>query len=329
MPAKESLMEEIGRMLVERSKKAIAEARQAVIGEKIKYTPLYEALCYFMDELWFHSSHPALLSLACEAVGGDPDAPTNVSAAIVILAGAADIHDDIIDESKTKHGTPTVYGKCGKDLAIIAGNVLWIKGMQMLDDACKGFPQEKSRSIKELVAQSFFDLGSVEAQEASCRGNVDLSPEDFVEMIKIKVSVAEASGKIGAIIGDGDKASVEFMGELGKTLGELMTLHNEFVDMFELDELRNRLRNECLPLPVLYAFQDVVLKKKILSVIENEAMTETQLEEMLELIVNAPSVCGLIKKMHLTVRDTTKRLNGVKKNRDIFNKLLKSTITDL
>ena len=77
-------------------------SKQAVLAEQIKYEPLREALRYFMEELCYDASHPTLLSLACEAVGGNPDATTDIGAALVLLAGAADIHDDIIDQSLTK-----------------------------------------------------------------------------------------------------------------------------------------------------------------------------------------------------------------------------------
>ena len=93
---------------------------------------------------------------------------------LALLTGAADIHDDIIDESETKETKLTVYGKYGKDIAIIAADILWIKGMLMLNEACERFPSEKKQAILKLAKQAFFDIGSAEAKEASLRGNIDL-----------------------------------------------------------------------------------------------------------------------------------------------------------
>ena len=47
---------------------------------------------------------PGLLSVYCEAVGGDPNETAQVGAAMVLLVAAADLHDDIIDESNSRTG---------------------------------------------------------------------------------------------------------------------------------------------------------------------------------------------------------------------------------
>jgi len=329
MPTEKKLMNQVKKLLIQRSKKALELSRQAILQEQIKYEPLREALQYFMEEIWYNAAHPALLSLTCEAVGGDPEATTSISAALVLLTGAADIHDDIIDQSITKDSKPTVYGKYGKDIAIIAGDVLWFKGMLMLNEACESFPMEKKKAILGLAKQAFFDIGSIEAKEASLRRKLTLQPEEYLDIISVKVSVAEAAAKLGAMVGDGTAEEIENLGQYGKTLGTLMTIRDEFVDMFELDELKNRYENECLPLPILYAFKDDVLKKEILGILEKEELTETELERILELVINAPGVLKLGQHMHVSVEMAAKNLSIIKKNRKAFNGMLKSTLEDL
>src|SRR5512136_2279020 len=39
---------------------------------------------------------PALISISCEAVGGNPDNTESIGGAITLIAGAADLHDDVI-----------------------------------------------------------------------------------------------------------------------------------------------------------------------------------------------------------------------------------------
>jgi geranylgeranyl pyrophosphate synthase len=199
----EKLMEQVQKFLVERSKKAIEMAKQAIVQEQIKYEPLGDALRYFMEEIWYNAAHPALLSIVCEAVGGDPDATTNISASLVVLTGAADIHDDIIDQSISKDVKLTIFGRFGRDISIIAGDVLWFKGMLMLNEACESFSNDKKQAILELAKQAFFDIGSAEAREANLRRNMDLKPEEYLEIIRMKVSMAEAVAKIGVIVGHG------------------------------------------------------------------------------------------------------------------------------
>ena len=46
-----------------------------------------------------------------------------MSAALVLLTGAADIYDDIIDKSKVKSTKPTAYGKFSQDAVLLAGDI--------------------------------------------------------------------------------------------------------------------------------------------------------------------------------------------------------------
>ena len=62
-------------------------------------------------DYWKDIYRPALTSLSCEAVGGNPSA-TNEAALIVTLAAAGiGIHDDIIDQSEMSHFRRTIPGR--------------------------------------------------------------------------------------------------------------------------------------------------------------------------------------------------------------------------
>jgi len=328
MEHEEKLMDQVKALLMERAQKSLEIAKQSVLEEKIEYEPIREALRYFMES-WCHVSHPTLLSLSCEAVGGDPNATAEIGAALVLLAGAADVHDDIIDQSLTKDSKPTVFGKFGKDIAILIGDALLFKGLLMLHEDCEPLAKEQKKTVLELSKYAFFELGKAEAQEAGLRGKLNLSADAYLDIIKAKVSVAEAAAKIGATIGNGTQKEVEALGYYGKTLGLLMTIRDEFIDVFEFEELSNRFKNECLPLPVLYALQDPVRRKMIIQLLKRGKMTEDEMERITDLIVNAEATRKLREEMDHLIRKATQRLRFIRKNRGLFALLLESTVEDL
>jgi geranylgeranyl pyrophosphate synthase len=248
---------------------------------------------------------------------------------LVLLAGAADIHDDIIDQSLTKDSKPTVFGKFGKDIAILIGDALLFKGLLMLHEDCEPLAKEQKKTVLELSKYAFFELGKAEAQEAGLRGKLNLSADAYLDIIKAKVSVAEAAAKIGATIGNGTQKEVEALGYYGKTLGLLMTIRDEFIDVFEFEELSNRFKNECLPLPVLYALQDPVRRKMIIQLLKRGKMTEDEMERITDLIVNAEATRKLREEMDHLIRKATQRLRFIRKNRGLFALLLESTVEDL
>ena len=326
-----SLMKQVQVLLRKRGEKAFKIAKRAVLEEKIKNKLVHDALQYFIEESWYDVQHPALLSLACEAVGGDPDATTDIGAALVLLAGAADIHDDIIDKSKVKGSKPTVFGKFGEEIAILAGDALLFKGLILLYDACNKLTKEQSRLVLSLVKQAFFEIGNAEAKEMELKKEkYNLTPEEYRKVIETKAAVAEMSTRIGAILGGGNPKEIDALGHYGKTLGILMTIRDDFIDLFEPDELGNRVKNECLPLPILYAFRNTRKKSEIIRLLRKDKMGEQEIEEILDLIMDMKEVQELKKEMQLLIEKEENVLNYyIKRNVGLLKLLLRSTLEDL
>lgn len=111
----EEIIGQLQKLLQERGRTGLALARKTALEEKIESKEVKEALDYFVNECWHDVTRPALLSLVCEAVGGDPDITTPIAISMSLISGGIDIHDDIIDQSETKGERPTVFGKFGKD----------------------------------------------------------------------------------------------------------------------------------------------------------------------------------------------------------------------
>lgn len=305
----------------ERGREAFEMAKEAILKEKIRHKPVCDALSYFIQENWRAFQHPALISLACEAVKGKPKETTAVGAAMILLAGAADLHDDIIDQSTTKGSRETVFGKFGKDLALLVGDALIFKGLMMLHEACEKFPVEKRQAILNITREAFFELGSAEANEAKFKGNLNITPEEYWNIVQMKASIPSAYAKIGAIIGNGSQRQIEVLGNYGKTLGVLTTLRDDFIDIFEPEELQNRFKNECLPLPVLYVIQDKKAKREIITKLERGKITEEETYTIVELVWNRKPVQELIKQMYKMARNAKQSLKFVK-NLMVYKELM-------
>jgi len=324
------LMEQAKIILRERGQKAFETAKNTVLKEKIKYKPVYEALRYFMEEGWYDFQHPALLSLACEAVGGNPDETNQIGAAMVLMAGAADIHDDIIDKSETKASKLTVFGKFGKDIALLAGDALLFEGLSLLQDACEDLPKKQRKVILKLSKQAFFEIGSAEAKETSFKGKYDLAAEEYRNLIELKVAVAEANTRIGAILGGGTPEEIDALGRYGRSLGILMTIRDEFIDTFEPNELKNRAKNECLPLPVLYVFQNSAVKKRITPLLQKKEITEEDSNKIVNIIFETKEIQNLKGEIKEVFRKASAEIRTVKCSvRPVLKLLLAASVEDL
>lgn len=308
-------IEKIKKLFEKRGKTSYEIAKRELLKEKIECKIVYDALQYFIEEFWHNFHHPALLSLTCEAVKGKTENTTLIGAALVLLTGAADIHDDIIDKSTQKESKPTVFGKFGLDVALLTGDALLLKGFKLLHDACDDFTEEQKNIIVEEVKNAFFEVGAAIAKEASFRGNWDLAPEEYLDIIKMKAAIAEVTARIGAFIGGGSQKETKALGQYGRILGTLATIRDDFIDIFEPSELENRVKNECLPLPILYALQDKKMKNKLFNILKKGKLTQKDSQMIVQNISELKAFHVFSKKLECLLENGHKQLREIKNQR--------------
>lgn len=286
----EEIAKQAQEILEKRGKNALEIARKTIFQEKIECKEIREALHYFMTEYWHDVSRPALLSLACEAVRGDPDITTPIAVPMILISGAIDIHDDIIDQSGKKRNQRTVLGKFGKDIALLVGDALLFRGFALLAKACGKMVSASTRSVIDIIKDAFFELGDAEALELQFRGRMDLTPEQYLSVVMKKAADVESYTRIGAVLGGGSKSEVDALGLYGRLLGELLILRDDLIDTADFDELLHRIEKEHLPLPIVYALQASKIKSKLEGLLSKEHLTNKDAEKIFNLTYKAKGI---------------------------------------
>ena len=320
MKEKLNLNDQIQTLLSNYGQRGLETAKSTIYDKNVPI-PVREVLKYFIEETWPNTHHPALIALCCEAVGGKADVTRKIGAALVLLTGAADIHDDIIDKSKTKGGKRTVYDKFDKDLVLLAGDALLFKGLLFLHETCEELPPRKRRAIFSSIEQSFFKIGNAAIGERGFKAKPGLDPKKYRKIIAAKGAVSGACAEIGAVIGDGKIKEVNALRHFGRTLGILMTVRNEFADLRDSTEMKNRMKNEVPPLPLLYALQDVTVKPELTSLLQGR-MTKQKAERVAEIVFGTEQVQELEKEMLSMKKIEEKLLETIRGKKEPFKLLL-------
>ena len=297
-------METAKRIIEKRGRSAIMKAAEEVLDVGRQIEGVSHAAEYFVNVKLRRDSSifPALLSLCCEAVGGDPEKTTSFGAALTLVAIAADIHDDIIDNSKVKYTKKTVFGKFGSDISILLGDALLVRGSLLLCKECGSLSKDRGETIQRLMFETFSKICAAETKETQLKGKLDTKPEEYLEVIRLKASVQELHCKIGAILGGADEETVDSFENYGRALGVISVIRDEFIDLLEFPELRNRIRNECVPIPVLYALQDPTVRNEISSLLEKPRLTKTGAEKIAKLVLHSEQIQELRKRMNSTMK---------------------------
>lgn len=284
----EKLSQYVLQLFEERGKEASETAKKAILeeAEEIEYAPVREALRYLAG-YWVDTTRPALLSIACEAVGGDPNAANPIAAPLTLICEAVDLHDDIIDQSVKKKNHLTLYGKFGKDITMLIGDALLFKGFTLLNEAETEISHEKMEAILRITKNLFFELGEAEALEISFRRRLDVRVEDYLSMVRRKAADFEAYMRISATLANASKKETETLAQYGRILGVLVILGDDNSDMFDTNELANRIANEALPFPILLALENEKLRKKLLPVLQKRKVTKKEADGILGLVYSA------------------------------------------
>jgi geranylgeranyl pyrophosphate synthase len=214
-------------------------------------------------------------------VGGDPKTTVPCGASLILLSKAIGIHDDMIDNLKVRNKRLTFFGKFGKEIALILSDVLLFKGFTLIRKTFEiGVPQKSVIEILETINCVWFEQAESEILELKSRKQINVSLKECLAKIKMRASEFEAMTRIGGILGGGSKKEIEALGNYGRLLGTSSLLRDELIDMLEFDTLRRRIRNESLPLPLVYALQNTKFRSEIISLISKHKLSRNDMQRI-------------------------------------------------
>ena len=169
---------------------------------------------------------PALAVIAARATGlpFDRDKVVHVGAALEMIHMATLVHDDVIDEAQTRRGRPTASAVYGATAAVLSGDVLLARAMGLL-------ATHSDIGIIQLVSRAVVELAEGEVREIECRGDIALSEEDHIGVLRMKTAAfIECCCRTGARMAGADRAVYDALGEYGHNLGLAFQVVDDLLD---------------------------------------------------------------------------------------------------
>jgi geranylgeranyl pyrophosphate synthase len=124
-----------------------------------------------------------------------------------------------------------------------------------------------------------------------------------MKITEMKAASIEADMHLGALFGGGEDVEVEVLARVGRILGTLVMLREEFIDVFDIEELCQRISVQDLPRPLLFAMQDPEAKGKVMNIISKSKITNSDVSELVDVTLEAKSVVKLKDNMQLLIRE--------------------------
>ncbi|UCH03132.1 MAG: polyprenyl synthetase family protein [Candidatus Bathyarchaeota archaeon] len=169
---------------------------------------------------------PFLTLIACEAVGGNINDAIDVAAGIELLHVSSLIHDDILDGAVLRRGKKTVHLVWGTEMAIIAGDLLIGKAMELIT-------RVNCPEVHKIIAQASIETCEGEILEMELNNSFESIPfKQYQEMIKKKsASLIKTAVESGALIGGAPRKVVRALSKYGELIGVSYQIRDDVLDI--------------------------------------------------------------------------------------------------
>ncbi|KAG8390028.1 hypothetical protein BUALT_Bualt01G0040600 [Buddleja alternifolia] len=185
---------------------------------------------------------PLLCIAACEAVGGHQSTAMPAACAVEMIHTMSLIQDDLpcMDNDDLRRGKPTNHKVYGEDVAVLAGDGLFILAIEQMATATRGVaPNRVLAAVRELIkAGGAEGLVAGQAEDLRCTGNNQIVKLETLEYIHLHKTAAlfEASVVMGAIFGGGTDEQVEKLRIFARKIGLLFQVVDDILDVTRSSE---------------------------------------------------------------------------------------------
>ncbi|MGB7088320.1 MAG: solanesyl diphosphate synthase [Phormidesmis sp.] len=190
------------------------------------------------------------------------------------------VHDDVVDESATRRGVPTVHSLFDNRVAVLAGDFLFAQSSWYLANL-------DNLEVVKLLSRVIMDLAEGEIRQGLKHFDITLSIEAYLEKSYYKTATLIAnSAKAVGVLSEVSASSAENLYQFGRSLGLAYQIVDDILDFTGSTEVLGKpaasdLRSGNLTAPVLYAMEEIPYLKTL---IEREFCELEDFEQAIELV---------------------------------------------
>jgi putative polyprenyl synthetase len=248
---------------------------------------------------------PILTALMAGLIGSREPSPKSIDAAVLLelIHTATLIHDDVIDEAKTRRGQPTLGAIFDNRVAVLMGDFV-------LSSALIGAIALGDLRIIGIVSAIGRELTEGEIRQAESADLVRLDEANYYEIIYQKTAVLFRScAEVAAITMEATPEALEQAIQIGTALGMAFQIRDDIFDYCRSDVGKptgNDLREGKVTLPLLHVLLELQAEGKAepyLQLLEDKPITDEAVERLTALAFEAGGIDYAWQKLYSYIEE--------------------------
>ncbi|KTD97641.1 MULTISPECIES: octaprenyl diphosphate synthase [unclassified Pseudoalteromonas] len=197
---------------------------------------------------------PMLAILAAKALGYTGKDHITLATIVEFIHTATLLHDDVVDESNLRRGTPTANAEFGNAASVLVGDFIYTRSFQLMVGLGK-------MQIMQILADATNIIAEGEVLQLMNCNDPDTTEASYMQVIYSKTAkLFEAATGLAAIITDNDEATLNALNLYGMHLGTAFQLVDDVLDYnADADQLGKNIGDDLAEgkptLPLIYAMQ--------------------------------------------------------------------------
>ena len=134
-----------------------------------------------------------------------------------------------MDQADKRRNKPTVHKVWNANTAILSGDAMLIAAYQLIGETAP----EHLKEVLDLFTRTALEICGGQQYDMEFESRMDVSEEEYLEMIRLKTAVLLAcSLKTGAILGGASREDAENLYRFGINIGLAFQLQDDLLDVY-------------------------------------------------------------------------------------------------
>jgi octaprenyl-diphosphate synthase len=227
---------------------------------------------------------PALLLLSAKLLDYQGQGAVRLGAVVEIIHTATLVHDDIIDEAKTRRGRPAANTQWGNSKCVLAGDWLYMQAFKIA-------VQERNFRILDTLIELTQQMVEGELLQMEKLGNLITLDEHFDLIFRKTACLFSVCMRLGAILGGATAEQEAALGLYGHDLGMAFQIVDDVLDLTASEDVLGKpvasdLREGKATMAVIHAVERCTPQErlKIETVLQHGAFNGVSHPEILEIL---------------------------------------------